>query len=132
MTRKRNGWGGARPGAGRPPMNDATAVRETASTRLTATECTEITTWGAGGGLGLTEALRSAALLAVESDRSARSAAETAPAKTEKRLTVTTRLTADERAQIEAWGERNGLGFSEALREAALLTVNGKGDPYGS
>jgi hypothetical protein len=128
--RKRNGWGGARPGAGRPPMEDVSSVRETASTRLTATECTEITAWGAGVGIGLTEALRAAALLAVESERCAHPGANAA--KTEKRLTVTTRLTAAERAQIEAWGERNGLGFSEALRAAALQTVNEKGDPHGS
>lgn len=63
--RKRNGHGGARPGAGKPPLQDRSEVRKRESTRLTAAQ----------------------------------------------------------RARIEAWGERNGLGFSEALREAALQTV---------
>jgi hypothetical protein len=66
VPRKRTGWGGARPGAGQPPIEDSGAVRKSATTRLTAAE----------------------------------------------------------RARIEAWGERNGLGFSEALRSAALQTVN--------
>jgi hypothetical protein len=39
------------------------------------------------------------------------------------RKSATTRLNAAERAKIEAWGKGRGLGFSEALREAALLTV---------
>lgn len=63
--RKRNGHGGARPGAGADPYEDPGLIRKSATTRLTAAE----------------------------------------------------------RARIEAWGERNGLGFSEALREAALRTV---------
>lgn len=46
---------------------------------------------------------------------------KTDPDKLRKR--VATRLTAAERARIEAWGESHGLGFSEALREAALQTV---------
>lgn len=39
------------------------------------------------------------------------------------RKSATTRLTDAERARIEAWGEPRGLGFSEALREAALMTA---------
>lgn len=66
-ARKRNGHGGARPGAGKPPLEDRGELRQRESTRLTA----------------------------------------------------------DERSRIESWGERNGLGFSEALREAALQTVKG-------
>jgi hypothetical protein len=47
-----------------------------------------------------------------------------ATAKAELRKRVGTRLTDAERARIEAWGESRGLGFSEALREAALMTAS--------
>jgi hypothetical protein len=60
--KKDNGHGGARPGAGKPPLADASLVRKSATTRLTAAERLRIEAWGERQGLGFSEALREAAL----------------------------------------------------------------------
>lgn len=66
--RRRPGWGGARPGAGAPRLEDVAALRKRVATRLTDAERARIEAWGERNGLGFSEALREAALRFVEQD----------------------------------------------------------------
>jgi hypothetical protein len=72
VQRKRNGWGGARPGAGKPPTEDRGELRKRVATRLTDAERARIDAWGERCGLGFSEALREAALLTVKREESDR------------------------------------------------------------
>lgn len=63
--KKAPGHGGARPGAGKPPMADRGELRKAAGTRLTDAERARIEAWGESRSLGFSEALREAAMQTV-------------------------------------------------------------------
>lgn len=118
--KKAHGLGGARPGAGRPPLEDRGEIRKRVATRLTDAERARIEAWGQRRKLGFTAALREAAL-------------------------ISTRITPDDRQDFRAdlfsivdlldvaksaseWADlvgslRSAVATAEALREAALRTV---------